>query len=246
MAYATPEIINMKKLLAAVELVLATVCLAQAQDIIGDWQGMLNTGMGELRIVLHVTKADDGSLKAIMDSPDQGIGGMPVNPINLQDSKLTFMVDVIHGSYDGKLKSNGVIAGHWSQGGPEPQPLDFKRQTTPIKSTHKPAPPSDIDGTWAGILNNGVMTLHIVFHIINTEDGLMATMDSPDQHVMGWPATGVTRKGAMLKVDLKQVGGGFEGKINKDHTAIDGTWTQGAGNLSLSLKRVKEAVPTGL
>lgn len=233
----------MKRMIAVLAVLLATAFSAQAQDIIGDWQGTLNTGMGELRIVLHITKADDGSLKATMDSPDQGIGGMWVNAINLQDSKLTFTVDVVHGSYEGKFKGN-VIAGHWSQG--EPQPLDFKRQTSPIKSQHKPAPPSDIDGTWAGILNNGVQTLHIVFHIANTEDGLMATMDSPDQHVTGWPATAVTRKGSTLKMDLKQVGGGFEGKINRDRTAIDGNWTQGAGRLSLSLKRVKEAPPSTL
>ena len=234
----------MKKLILIASLSFCSLCAAQ--DMAGDWQGtlMLDTP-AELRIVLHVAKADDGHLKATMDSPDQNIMGMPVNNFSLQNSRLTFTVDAARGSYDGKFKSNGTIAGYWTQG--EPEPLDFKRQTTPIKTVHKPAAPSDIDGTWAGTLNNGVQTLHIVFHIANTEDGLMATMDSPDQRVNGWPATGVTRKGSTLKVDLKQVGGGFEGRINKDRTVIDGNWSQGAGIISLSLKRVKDAAaPPGM
>jgi hypothetical protein len=230
----------MKTVLLTAVLVLATAFSAHAQDMVGDWQGtlMLDTP-AELRIVLHVTKSDDGHLKATMDSPDQNIMGMPVNNLNVQNSKLTFTVDAARGSYDGKFKSNGTIAGYWTQG--EPEPLDFKRQTIPIKTVHKPTTPSDIDGAWAGTLNNGVQTLHIVFHITNTEDGLMATMDSPDQRISSWPATGVTRKGSTLKLELKQVGGGFEGRINKDHTVIDGNWSQGGGILSLSLKRVKEA-----
>ncbi len=230
----------MKKLIV---MAVLSGCACAAQDMVGDWQGTLRLDTpAELRIVLHVTKADDGHWKATMDSPDQNIVGMPANNLNIQNSKLTFTVDAVHGSYDGKLKSNGVISGYWTQG--EPEPLDFKRQTIPIKTVHKAAAPSDIDGAWAGTLNNGVQTLHIVFHITNTEDGLMATMDSPDQRVSGWPATGVTRKGSSLKLELKQVGGGFEGKINKDRTVIDGNWSQGAGTLSLSLKRVKDAAAT--
>lgn len=229
----------MKKLVMMAVLALATGCLAQAQDIVGDWQGTLNTGGGELRIVLHVAQGD-GGMKATMDSPDQGIVGMPVSTITKQDVKVNFTVDVVKGSFEGKLKNNGVISGNWKQGG-DPRPLDFKRQTAPIVMVHKAAPPSDIDGTWEGVLNNGTMILHIVFHIVNTADGLMATMDSPDQHINGWPATGVTRKNATLKLDFKQVNGGFDGKVNKDKTVIDGTWTQGPGSLGLTLKKSKEA-----
>ena len=58
----------MKRMLILVALFAAS--MAQAQDIAGDWQGTLNTGMGELRLVLHITKTADGSLKATLDSVD--------------------------------------------------------------------------------------------------------------------------------------------------------------------------------
>jgi hypothetical protein len=87
----------------------------------------------------------------------------------------------------------------------------------------------------------GVMKLRLVFHITNTEDGLTATMDSPDQNANGLPVTSVTRDGASLKMELKQIAGGFEGKIAQDLTTIEGTWTQRGSPLPLVLKRVKDA-----
>jgi hypothetical protein len=78
-----------------------------------------------------------------------------------------------------------------------------------------------------------------VFHIFNTEDGLMATLDSPDQGAKGIPVSKVTRDDASLKMEVKAVGGVFDGKIAKDLSAIEGTWTQGSP-LPLVLKKVKD------
>src|SRR5271169_5271614 len=82
----------MKKVIAMAVLFIAAAGAAWGQDIVGDWQGVLPAGDGALRIVLHVTKADDGSLKAKLDSPDQNIVGMPVDSINLSGNKLKFNV----------------------------------------------------------------------------------------------------------------------------------------------------------
>ena len=66
-------------------------------------------------------------------------------------------------------------------------------------------------------------------------------MDSPDQGAKGLPVTLVTRKGSSLKLELKQMGGVFEGTIAKDLSEMQGTWTQGGGSLPLELKRVKDS-----
>ena len=52
-------------------LLLLTTGLARAQDVAGDWQGTLHAGGAELRLVLHITKAADNTLKATLDSIDQ-------------------------------------------------------------------------------------------------------------------------------------------------------------------------------
>ncbi|HYM78741.1 MAG TPA: alpha/beta fold hydrolase [Candidatus Dormibacteraeota bacterium] len=211
-----------------------------AQDIAGDWQGTLNTGMGELRLVLHLTKGADGALKGTLDSIDQpGANGIPINSITLKDSKLNLDVTAVHGTYEGKVAADGkTISGTWSQG--QSLALDFKRATAPIKTEHKPAKPSDIDGTWAGTLDTGISKLRVVFHISNTEDGLIATMDSPDQNMKGLPTTSVTRDGSSLKVEVKAIGGVYSGKLSADLSSIDGTWSQGGADLPLVLKRTKD------
>jgi uncharacterized protein len=217
--------------------ILSTACLAQ--NIAGDWQGTLNAGAVELRLVLHITKAADGSLKGTLDSIDQGANGIPITSISLQDSKLKFTSDPIHGSYEGKVNQDATaINGTWSQG--QPLNLDFKRATASAKTESKPSPPSDIDGAWMGALDTGAIKLRLVFHITNTADGLKANLDSLDQNAKGIPVTTVTRNSASLKMELKGIGGVFEGKINKDLTKIEGTWTQGGGSLPLVLKRVED------
>ena len=64
--------------------------MAQSQDIAGDWQGLLNAGTTQLHIILHITKDNDGNLKATMDSVDQRAFGLPVSSVSLKNSKLKF------------------------------------------------------------------------------------------------------------------------------------------------------------
>jgi uncharacterized protein len=216
--------------------------LASAQDITGDWQGPLTTPQGELRLVVHVTKAADGTLKATMDSPDQAMAGAPLNTFTLEGSKVHFTLNVAKGVFDGALKSNGTISGNWTQGtGGQKMPLVLTKTTTPIKTTHDPAPPSDIDGTWEGSFDspaNG--KVHVTFHIKNTADGLTATAEIPEQNIKGWPATAVTRKGSSVKLAMAQVGGGFDGKVNKSLDTMSGDWTQGEEHPPLVLKKAKD------
>lgn len=222
-------------------LILAALMLASspatAQDISGDWQGTITTGMGELRLVLHVAKNADGSLKAVIDSPDQNAAGVAIDSITLEGNKVHFASAPLKSTYEGTLKGSDTINGNWIQGAK--LPLVFKKTTTPLKTVHKPAPPSDIDGKWEGALDTPQGKLRLIFHLYNTEDGLMATMDSPDQKLIGWPATSVTRKGSSIKIEMKQISGYFQGKLGKDLDTLSGDWSQGS-DMPLQLKRAKE------
>jgi hypothetical protein len=211
--------------------------LGNAQDITGDWQGTITTGMGELRLVLHVAKNADGTLKAVVDSPDQNAAGVAIDSITLEGNKVRFSSAPLKSSYEGTLKGSDTINGNWIQG--QKLPLVFKKTTTPLRTVHKPAAPTDIDGKWEGTIDTPQGKLHIVFRLMNTEDGLMATMDSPDQKLIGWPATAVTRKGSSIKIEMKQVSGYFQGKLGKDPDTISGDWSQGS-DMPLQLKRAKE------
>jgi fermentation-respiration switch protein FrsA (DUF1100 family) len=223
----------MKRTLILIALV-AAAGLAQAQDITGDWQGALSAGGATLHLVLHITKAADGSLKATLDSVDQNANGIPVSSITLKDSKLSLGIEAVHGTYEGKVSTDAsTITGTWTQG--QDLPLEFKRGAGP-----KPAKPSDIDGAWMGTLDTGTVKLRVVFHIVNTADGLTATMDSPDQGMKGLPASAVKRDGASLRIEANKIDGVYEGTIAADRSSIDGKWTQGGGTKPLVLKPLKD------
>jgi fermentation-respiration switch protein FrsA (DUF1100 family) len=229
----------MKSILIFLVLLISSA-LSQAQDIAGDWQGTLSAGGAELRLVLHIVKAPDSNLKATLDSVDQpGANGIPVNSITLKDSKLSLDLATIHGTYEGKVAPDAnTISGTWTQ--TQSLPLEFKRANAPIKTGHKPAKPSDIDGAWMGSVDFGTVKRRVAFHILSTEDGLTATLDSPDQGQKGLPAKSVTRDGVNLKIEATAIGAIFEGKIAADLSSVDGTLTQMGSPHPLLLKRVKD------
>jgi hypothetical protein len=114
--------------------------------------------------------------------------------------------------------------------------LEFRRGTI-TQVEHKPAKPSDIDGAWLGTLDIGDAKLRIVFHIVNTEDGLTATADSPDQGAKGLLVNTVARNGSSLKLEMKSLAAMFEGKIADNLATITGTFTQNGSSVPLALSR---------
>jgi len=227
-----------KHLYIAVLILLNAPTLCSAQDISGDWNGTLKVNGGELRLVLRITKNADGSLKATLDSIDQGANGIPVTSATLKDSHLNLKVDAVNGTYEGKVNPAATsIDGTWTQGAP--LELNFHRGTIATKPAPKPAKPSDIDGDWLGTLDTSMGRLRLALHIANTDQGLDATVDSLDQNANGIPVTSITRNGTSLKFEMKAIGGSYEGTISTDLTGFAGTWTQLGKSFPLAFKRVK-------
>jgi len=93
-------------------------------------------------------------------------------------------------------------------------------------------------GIWVGTVSYGGVDLKIVVKISARPDGtLAATMDSPDQGVKDIPVDSVKAEAGRLQLDLKSIGGKYEGTFNAATKEIEGTWTQGIP-LPLKLKRV--------
>jgi uncharacterized protein (TIGR03435 family) len=137
----------MKKLILGMLAILATTGSLFGQVIVGTWQGTLppppqGKGSG-LRIVMKVSLDEKEALKAVMYSIDQG--GQPINAgsFTLQGTTVKMAVPAIGGNYEGKLGAdNNSITGNWTQGGPNPAPLNFTRATTETAwAIPEPLPP---------------------------------------------------------------------------------------------------------
>src|SRR5215470_9916653 len=96
----------MKRMLILFILTFGTPFL-RAQDIAGDWQGPLDTGMGNLRLVLHIIQASDGTLAATLDSVDQAANGIPVKAVRRKHSKLSCDVAAVQGTYEETVAPDG-------------------------------------------------------------------------------------------------------------------------------------------
>ncbi len=133
----------MKKLtLWFIALILSSSGALFAQNIVGDWQGSLQTPGKPLRIVIKISRADDESLKAMLYSIDQGGQGINATSASQQGSTFKMTVSAIGGTYEGKLSGDGAsITGTWSQGGPA-MPLNLERATSATAwSIPEPPPP---------------------------------------------------------------------------------------------------------
>jgi len=101
----------------------------------------------------------------------------------------------------------------------------------------------DIEGIWEGKLKVPGGELGIVFNISKNLDGtLTATLDSPDQGVTGIHVEEVIFKHKTLRLEVKSVGGIYEGKVSEDFLVIEGEWKQSGGAFPLTVKRVDKAV----
>jgi len=92
-----------------------TSCSMNAQSIIGQWNGTLNIQGIQLRVVFHINKTDTGYVST-MDSPDQGVKGIPVTTTTFKDSKLKLEYTISKFEYNGELQDT-IIIGTFKQNG---------------------------------------------------------------------------------------------------------------------------------
>lgn len=131
----------MKKYLFSLLAFVALTCQAQIQPttaLLGSWSGKLKVGSMSLTIVLHLEQAD-GSIKASLDSPDQGAKGIPANKEYLSDDSVAVKVEMIGATYRAKLK-DGKLDGTFSQSGLT-FPLVMTKGIPEVKRPQEPKPP---------------------------------------------------------------------------------------------------------
>ncbi len=110
-----------------------------------------------------------------------------------------------------------------------------------VRAFQDPSPP-DVVGTWQGRLE--AAGLRLVLHVEAAEGGgFTGTMDSPDQGATGIPATSVTFTDGTLTFAVQNIGMTYRATLSEDGTTLDGTFTQGAAQLPLTLTRTEATRP---
>jgi pimeloyl-ACP methyl ester carboxylesterase len=94
----------------------------------------------------------------------------------------------------------------------------------------------DITGDWNGALKVQGIQLRLVFHILKTETGYSATMDSPDQGAKGIAVTATHFENSVLKISITNMALEYEGTLGKD-AVITGTFKQMGQSFPLNLSK---------
>ena len=95
-------------------------------ELEGIWQGTLQVGGRQLRLVFHITTAADG-LAATVDSPDQSASGLPVTSARRDGDTLVLQLPDLGAKFQGTIaKDLSAIDGAFTQGGAS-LPLTLKR-----------------------------------------------------------------------------------------------------------------------
>jgi pimeloyl-ACP methyl ester carboxylesterase len=137
---------------------------ATAPSIDGAWLGTLHAGAANPHIIFHITSAPAG-LAATLDSPDQGIHGLPTNSTTLTGNTLTINAENLHVTYAGTLSpDNATLTGTWSQSA-HTFPLTLTHVTNPAelaapKRPQNPTPPfpyKSIDVTYTNPTGNDIL-----------------------------------------------------------------------------------------
>jgi len=105
----------MKKIIIPIILGLISFS-TKAQQLTGNWQGILSLPGLNLHIVFHVKKEGD-KYSSTMDSPDQNATGIAIESTIVTDKNITIESAALGIKYDGVFKTDSnKIVGTFHQG----------------------------------------------------------------------------------------------------------------------------------
>ena len=124
-------------------LILAIVSFQlNAQEIIGDWHGVLSVQGTSLRIVFHVT-SQDGAYQSTLDSPDQGAYGIQMDKTTFVNGELEITASALNAQYFAVLGEEGdTLIGTFEQNGMTFE-LNMSRQEGEPEAIVRPQDPKD-------------------------------------------------------------------------------------------------------
>ncbi len=216
----------------------------------GDWEGVLVFQGTDYHMVLHMNTTPEGKMTTLLDHTDhEKTSGMPAIGGSFDGSHLILRFNYWKpnsnrdlerkiASYDATVNpSRSEMSGVWTQEGS--WPVNFKRLTWQAKIS-KTAPPTIFDGDWEGVEEEGRgLKLHFIFHIHNTEDGLMALLDCPEEEFKGALASKVSYDEESRQISITFLGGAiFAGKMAKDGKALDTSMTEPGYRFLIHFDRV--------
>jgi pimeloyl-ACP methyl ester carboxylesterase len=242
------------KVIRPLSALVAFTALAQPQNqtgAAGYWEGAITLPATSLEIRVELER-DGTQWKGAITIPVQGLRNFGLTNIAVRGTGVVFVMSGIPGDpqFKGTLAADAkTISGDFTQGG---QTFPFKLERKAVQPKHagetpaKGVPGKGLAGVWQGSLKVSVIELRLVIKISKSGDGKLAgTLDSVDQGAKDMPIDSIDYKDNAVHLELKKIGGTYDGKMSEDGSEITGDWKQGGQTLPLVFKRLEKAPELG-
>jgi hypothetical protein len=222
----------------------AAVPTANAQDIVGTWQGRLKIDANTaLTVQFTFARKSDGGWSATLNSPDSGaIKNVSANEVSVHNGAVKVDVAALSGSFNGALKGHN-IEGQWTQPGAA-LPLVLSPYEKPqISRTDREV----LSGSWHGALKipQGAFTFVVRFKPADTGE-LQGSLAVLEQGATEVPLSDIEFANGTLAFKVPLARGEYTGSYANG--TFTGAWKQpGVGNpqqgLPLALQKGEIAPP---
>lgn len=128
----------MKKIILLL-IAFCNLTFVMAQDITGQWNGILKVPGAQLAVVFNVS-SNNNIFTSTMDSPDQKAFGIPTTSTSFENSTLKIALSNLRIEYDGILGKDNIITGTFKQGG-QSFPLNLSREKIEKEKLIRPQEP---------------------------------------------------------------------------------------------------------
>ncbi len=220
---------------------VASSAWSATSGIEGHWRGSIETPQGSLGVEVDLSNSASGWIGAI-SIPSQGASGLPLDRISATGGKCSFHIQGAPGdpTFFGTLAADSrTISGDLSQDG---STMSFQLSRAGEAKIETPKASATVAGqfvgTWEGTLEAD-RPLRMKLKISNEQDGAHATLVSVDQGNAEFAVSSIQQKDLHLALDLSRIGAKYEAELDKDGGELNGTWRQGGGSVSLSLRKSK-------
>jgi uncharacterized protein len=129
----------MKKIILLLLFGTTINVLFAQKNITGTWKGKITA---QLRLVFHFDYTKERTLFGTLDSPDQGVNGLPLSSVTIKKDSVIVEIDVAKVVYRAAFINDTTLAGTWFQGGGKiPLQVMLESANSNIKIPNRPQTP---------------------------------------------------------------------------------------------------------
>jgi len=208
---------SLQMFLVTVLLLIVAACDAPADRAVGDWHGTMTTPMGDLTVVVHISRKA-GALTGDLESVDQAPGQlMPITITKADDRQLTFDVPSARASYAATWDDRaGGWSGVWMQSGYK-FPLILRSGPSAVAV-------QGMDGVWEAKIARGDRIFRIALRIVTSGQVTTIKFDAIDAGATNLAVANFNRKGDRVSFEVPAAQAKFDGALAPDGSRMDGTW----------------------